>query len=381
MSRAARAVSIDELRSLARRRIPRLAFDYIDGGAEDELALGGNRAAFDSLRLVPRAGVDVSRRDLSAEIFGRRWAMPFGIAPTGLSDVAGHGTDLAIARAAAEAGIPYILSTVATTDIETIARAIPGGFWFQLYMPSKREIGHDLVRRAKDAGAGALFVTLDVAAPGKRERDLRNAFALPFRLTPRVLLDIARRPAWALDMVRHGPPRFASLARYAPPGSTAHTLAAFMASQITSDLVWEEIARLRDIFPGPILAKGVSAPEDVDRAARLGLDGVVVSNHGGRQLGLAAAPIALLPDAVAAAAGRLAVTLDGGVRRGAHIAAAMALGARFVFAGRPTLYGAAAGGAAGAARAIAILRDEFDRTLALLGAPSVADLSPAMVRT
>lgn len=376
----AAAISIAELRALARRRIPRLAFDYIDGGAEDEGALAGNTAAFDALRLVPRAGVDVSRRDLSAELFGRRWAMPLGIAPTGLSDVAGHGTDLAIARAAADAAIPYILSTVATTDIETIARAIPGGFWFQLYMPAKREIGHDLVRRAKDAGAGALFVTLDVAAPGKRERDLRNAFGLPFRLTPHTLLDIASRPAWALEMARRGPPRFASLAPYAPPGSSAHTLAAFMATQITADLVWDEFARLRDIFPGPIVAKGISAPEDVDRAARLGLDGVVVSNHGGRQLGLAAAPIALLPDAVKAAAGRLAVTLDSGVRRGAHIAAAVALGARFTFAGRPTLYGAAAGGAAGAARAIAILRDEFDRTLALLGAASIAELSPAMVR-
>jgi len=380
MRRAADAVSIAELRTLARRRIPRLAFDYIDGGAEDEIALAHNTSAFDALRLVPRAGVDVSRRDLSAELFGRRWAMPFGIAPTGLSDVAGHGTDLAIARAAADAGLPYILSTVATTDIETIARAIPGGFWFQLYMPAKREIGHDLVRRARDAGAGALFITLDVAAPGKRERDLRNAFALPFRLTPRTLLDIASRPLWALRMARRGPPRFASLASYAPPGSSAHTLAAFMATQITADLAWEEIARLRDIFPGPILAKGVSAPEDVDRAARLGLDGVVVSNHGGRQMGLAAPPITLLPEAVEAAAGRLAVTLDSGVRRGAHIAAALALGARFVFAGRPTLYGAAACGEAGARRAIAILRDEFDRTLALLGARSVGELSPAMVR-
>lgn len=380
MRRAAAAISIAELRALARRRLPRFAFDYIDGGAEDEIALADNTAAFAALRLIPRAGVDVARRDLSAELFGRRWAMPFGIAPTGLSDVAGHGTDLAIARAAAEVGVPYILSTVATTDIETMARALDGVFWFQLYMPGRREIGHDLVRRARDAGAGALFVTLDVAAPGKRERDLRNAFALPFRLTPRVLVDILRRPAWALDMARHGPPRFASLARYAPPGSTAHTLAAFMASQITADLTWEEVARLRDLFPRPIVAKGVSCPQDVERAARLGLDGVVLSNHGGRQLGLAEAPILLLPEAVRAAAGRLAVMLDGGIRRGAHIAAAVALGARFVFAGRPTLYGAAAGGLAGARRALAILRDELDRTLALLGAPDIAALRPEMVR-
>lgn len=380
MTRAAAALSIGELRALARRRIPRLAFDYIDGGAEDEVALAGNTAALDALRLVPLSGVDVSRRDLSAELFGRRWAMPFGIAPTGLSDVAGHGTDIAIARAAAAAGIPYILSTVATTDIETMARAMPEGFWFQLYMPARREIGHDLVRRARDAGAGALFVTLDVAAPGKRERDLRNAFSLPFRLTPRTLLDIARHPRWALGMARRGPPRFASLVPYLPQGASAGTLAAFMASQITADLVWDEIARLRDLFPGPILAKGVSSAVDVDRAARLGLDGVVVSNHGGRQLGLAAAPITLLPDAVSAAAGRLAVTLDSGIRRGAHVAAAIALGARFVFAGRPTLYGAAAGGADGAARAIAILRDEFDRTLALLGAARIEDLAPGMVR-
>jgi (S)-mandelate dehydrogenase len=372
--------SIAELRRRARAALPRLVFDYIDGGAEDEVALEGNTAAFDALRLVPRAGRDVARRDLSLRIFGRSWAMPFGISPTGLANLARPGADLDIARAAASADIPFILATVASTEIETAARAVPDHLWFQLYMPADRSIGHDLVRRARDAGAGVLVVTLDVPAPGKRERDLANGFALPLRLGPRNLLDFALHPGWAIRMARGGPPSFASLARYAPGETGSTSLAAFMSRQITADLTWEEVARLRDLWPRPILAKGVLAPEDVEHAARLGLDGVILSNHGGRQVGLAAAPITMLPAAVEAAAGRLPVLLDGGVRRGSHIAIARALGAAMVFAGRPTLYGAAVAGQAGAAAAVAILRDELDRCMAMLGTTELAALEPAMVR-
>lgn len=374
------AHSIAALRAQARAALPRLVFDYMDGGAEDEAALRGNTAAFDALRLVPRAGRDVTGRDLSVELFGRRWAMPFGIAPTGLADLARPGADLAIARAAAAADIPFILSTTATTDIETVARAIPDHLWFQLYMPADRAIGHDLVRRARDAGAGVLVVTLDVPAPGKRERDLLNGFSLPFRLGPRTLLDFALHPRWARRMSAAAPPRFASLAPYAPSGAGSTSLAAFMARQITADLTWEELARLRDIWPRPILAKGVLSAADVEQAARLGLDGVILSNHGGRQVGLAAAPVDLLEEAVRAAGGRTLVMLDSGIRRGAHIAASVALGAAMTFAGRPTLYGAAVGGQAGAAAAIGILRDELDRCLAMLGARSPAELDLAMVR-
>ncbi len=374
------AHSIAALRLQARAALPRLVFDYMDGGAEDEAALRGNTAAFDALRLVPRAGRDVTGRDLSVELFGRRWAMPFGIAPTGLADLARPGADLAIARAAAAADIPFILSTTATTDIEAVARAIPDHLWFQLYMPADRAIGHDLVRRARDAGAGVLVVTLDVPAPGKRERDLLNGFSLPFRLGPRTLLDFALHSRWARRMAGAAPPRFASLAPYAPSGAGSTSLAAFMARQITADLTWEELARLRDIWPRPILAKGVLSAADVEQAARLGLDGVILSNHGGRQIGLAAAPVDLLPEAVRAADGRTLVMLDSGVRRGAHIAASVALGAAMTFAGRPTLYGAAVGGQAGAATAIGILRDELDRCLAMLGARSPAELDSAMVR-
>ncbi len=374
------AHSIAALRRQAQAALPRLVFDYIDGGAEDEAALRGNTEAFDALRLVPRAGRDVTRRDLSVGLFGRRWAMPFGIAPTGLADLARPGADLAIARAAAAADIPFVLSTTATTDIETVARAIPDHLWFQLYMPADRAIGHDLVRRAREAGAGALIVTLDVPAPGKRERDLLNGFSLPFRLGPRTLLDFALHPRWARRMGAAASPRFASLAPYAPGGAGSTSLAAFMARQITADLTWEELARLRDIWPRPILAKGVLSAADVEQAARLGLDGVILSNHGGRQVGLAAAPVDLLPEAVRAAAGRILVMLDSGVRRGSHIAASVALGAAMTFAGRPTLYGAAVGGQAGAALAIDVLRDEFDRSLAMLGARSPAELDHEMVR-
>ena len=372
--------SIGALRRLARAALPRLVFDYADGGAEDEVALRGGTEAFDALRFVPRAGRDVGARDTSVELFGRRWGMPYGVSPTGLADLVRPGADLAIARAAAAADLPYILATVATTTIEDAARAAPDHLWFQLYMPADRGIGHDLVRRARDAGARVLVVTLDVPAPGKRERDLANGFSLPFRLGPRTLLDFAMHPSWALRMARAPTPTFASLKPYAPPGAGSTTLAAFMSRQITADLTWEEVARLRDLWPRPLVAKGVLAPEDVEEAARLGLDGVVLSNHGGRQAGLAVAPLTMLPAAVEAAAGRLAILLDGGVRRGAHIAAARALGAAMVFAGRPTLYGAAVGGEAGAALALRILHDELDRAMAMLGARGMAELVRGMVR-
>ncbi|WP_376087988.1 alpha-hydroxy acid oxidase [Roseomonas sp. CCTCC AB2023176] len=374
------ATSIGALRQQARAVLPRLVFDYVDGGAKDEVALAGNVTAFDGLRLVPRVGRDVGVRDTSVTLFGRRWGMPFGVSPTGLANLVRPGADLAIARAAATADVPYILATVASTAIEDAARAVPDHLWFQLYMPADRGVGHDLVRRARDAGAGVLVVTLDVPAPGKRERDLANGFALPFRLGPRTLLDFVLHPAWAMRMARGPTPTFASLAPYAPAGAGSTTLAAFMSRQITADLTWEEVARLRDLWPRPIVAKGVLAPEDVEEAARLGLDGVIVSNHGGRQIGLAAAPVAMLPACVEAARGRLSVMLDSGVRRGEHIAAAKAMGAAMVFAGRPTIYGAAVGGEAGAALALRILRDELDRAMAMLGARDAGELVPGMVR-
>lgn len=371
-----RPVSVADLRRLARRKLPRLVFDYIDGGAEDEVAMANERAALDAVRLVPRVARDVTARETGATLFGRRWAMPFGVAPTGLADLARPGADLLIARAAAAADVPYVLATVASTEIEAIAAAIPGHWWFQLYMPADRAIGADLLARARDAGAGALVVTLDVPAPGKRERDLRNGFSLPLRPTAGTVLDMALHPGWCWRMGRAGAPRFATLAKYAPPRSGAQSLAAFMARQITADLTWEELERLRAGWRGPMLLKGILAAEDVDRAARIGMDAVWLSTHGGRQCDAAVAPIRALPAAVAAAAGRCRVVLDGGIRRGRHIAAALSLGAAFVFAGRPTLYGAAIG-PHGPALALTILADEFSRALAMLGCAGVADLAPA----
>jgi len=370
--------SVAEFRDQARAALPRLVFDYLDGGAEDEVALRGNLASWDRVRLVPRVGRDVAGRSAEVSLWDEAWSMPFGIAPTGLANLARPGADEAIAGAALAARVPFVLSTTATTSIETIARIDPRA-WFQIYMPAKRTVGLDLLRRAREAGAKVLVVTLDVPAPGKRERDLRNGFALPFRIGPRFALDCALHPAWAWRAVRAGPPRFASLEPYLPKGAGAQSLAAFMAQQITADLAWDEVARLRDAWPGRIVAKGVLDPGDVAEAARLGLDGVWLSNHGGRQLGLAVDPLSMLPAAVAAA-GAMKVLVDGGVRRGSHIAAALALGASFVFAGRPTLYGVAAGGREGAKRVIEILRGEFLQTLGLLGARSPAELEPGMVR-
>ena len=377
MSRAAAVAachSIASLRARARRRIPRFAFDFLDGGAEDEQALARARESWARIRLTPRIGRDMARRDLSTTLFGRRWAAPLGVAPTGLTALAWPGADLMIARAATAAGLPATLSTPATATIEEAARAAPDHLWFQLYVPAQAEIAFDLMRRAQAAGIEVLLLTMDVPVPGKRERDLRNGFALPLRPTARMGWDLATHPRWSLATLRAGAPRFANLAPYAPRAAGAQSTAAFMASQIMPSLDWALVRRLRDAWPGAFVVKGVMHPADAEEALRAGADALLVSTHGGRQLDAALAPAEALPGIVAAVKGRCPVLVDGGIRRGADVARALALGADFVLAGRPTLYGAAAGGDAGAAQALAILMDELDRCMAMLGCSDVAAL-------
>jgi (S)-mandelate dehydrogenase len=369
--------AIADLRRLARRRIPRFAFDYLDGGADDESALARSRAAWDEIRLVPRVGRDVARRGFGLDLFGRRWAAPLGVAPTGLTGLAWPGADLMIARAAAAMNVPVVLSTPATASIEDAAAAVPDGqLWFQLYVPQRIETAFDLLRRANAAGIRVVMVTMDVPVPGKRERDHRNGFGLPLRYGPRMLLDLGTHPRWSLAMLRAGPPRFANHLPYAPPEIASGTtrMAAFIASQVMPSLTWDLLRRLRDAWPGIFLAKGILDPSDAEEALRIGADGIVVSNHGGRQLDAAPATAAALPAIVKAVRGRVPVLVDGGVRRGADIARAIALGADCVLAGRPTLYGVAAGGEAGAARALALLVEELDRTMAMLGCRSLEEL-------
>jgi (S)-mandelate dehydrogenase len=371
----ARAASIDDLRRLARRRVPRVAFDYMDGGAESENGLARNRAAFDRLRLVPRYLVDVSSRDISTELFGRRWAMPFGVAPTGLASLIWPGADFMLARAAAAADVPYILSTAATASLEDVAKAAPAHGWFQLYAGNDQAIVDDLVRRAHEAGYPVLVVTVDIPVPGKRDRDLRNGLTLPLRSRPGLLLDVLRRPAWLLASARAGAPRFRNIEPYVK-AARATSLAEAMALQTSGNFDWGRLARVRAAWPGKMVVKGLMAPDDVKRAADEGADGVILSNHGGRQLDAGPAPIELLPRALDAVQGRIPIMLDSGIRRGGDVLRALALGAAFCFVARATLYGVAAGGEPGAAKALAILRDEVDRTLGQIGCRALAELGP-----
>lgn len=374
------ALSIDDLRALARRRVPRIAFDYVDGGVESESGVKRNCRAFDALTLVPNYLVDVSRRSGAKRLFGVDYAAPFGIAPTGLGNLIWPGADEAIARAASEAGIPFCLSTPATTSIEKIASIAPGKAWFQLYVPRDRGMMEDLMRRAAAAGVRNLLVTIDVPLPSKRERDMRNRFRLPLRPNAKMIFDALSHPAWALATLRAGAPYFANYAPYVAAGSGGGSLAAFMASQISPAITWDDLAHIRSLWAGNLILKGIMSAADAEQAISVGADGLVVSNHGGRQLDSAPATIEVLPEIVAANDKRVPILFDSGVRRGSDIAKALALGADFVLVGRATLYGAGAGGAAGVRRAIAILLDEFDRVLGQLGCVSIADLTPDRVR-
>lgn len=293
--------SIAVIRERARRRIPRFAFDYLDGGAEDEAALARNCAAWTAMPLNQRVGRDVAKRDTSIELFGRRWAAPFGVSPTGLTGLAWPSADLMIARAAAAKNVPVVLSTPATATIEEAAAAIPDGhLWFQLYVPVRLEIAFDLMRRAEAAGIKVLIVTMDVPVPGKRERDQRNGFVLPLRPTPRLAWDLITHPRWSISTLHAGSPRFVNIAPYAPPemADGARALAAFIASLTMPSLTWEVVRQLREAWKGNFVVKGILHPQDADEAVRIGADGLIVSNHGGRQLDAAAAPFEVLPAVV-----------------------------------------------------------------------------------
>lgn len=372
--RLSQTLNIGDLRAIARNRLPRVVFDYIDGGVEDEGGMARNRAAFERVRMVPRYLVDVAMRSQATTLFGQTYAHPIGIAPTGLANFSWPGADEALARVAGDADIPFVLSTAATTSIERAAAAAPDHFWFQLYAPLDIEVRADLLRRAEAAGAKVLMVTVDVPVSSKRERDIRNNFMLPLRPTVTMGLDALTHPGWALQMLLRGVPKLEVLAPYAGKNVGAQSLAAYVASQISQSLTWEDIKALRETWRGPLVIKGILSADDARKAARLGVDGILVSNHGGRQLDSAPAPVEVLPAIREAVGDTLVLMLDSGVRRGADIAKALALGADFVFVGRATLYGVAAAGEAGAKRALSFLTDELDRCLAQIGCPDVKNL-------
>ncbi len=374
-------VAVEDARAAARRRLPRAIFDFVDGGADGEVSLRLNRAQFDDTAFHPRVGVDVGERDQSVVLFGQRYAAPFGIAPTGLAGLVRPQAEKLLARAAAAAGVPIVLSTVASCSLEDVARAADCPKWFQLYILRDRGLTRSLLTRARAAGYAVLVVTLDCAVGGRRERDPRNDFTLPLRLTARNALDVLRRPGWAWSMLRHGPPRPENMVEAAGSISSAEGLTAFMTAQLDPTVTWADVADLRKLWPGPMVVKGIASLADARRALDVGADGVILSNHGGRQLDTIVPPPAVLPEVAAALGDRLTILCDSGFRRGADVVKALTLGARAVLFGRPTLYGLAAGGEAGAKAVLDLFRDDVDRTMALLGCRSVADLSGRAVRS
>ncbi len=370
------AVNIDDLRKLAKRRLPRIAFDFIEGGLEDEHGLGRSEDAFRLFPLVPRYGVDVSVRDQTTTLFGRTYASPLGIAPTGLAGLFRRGGDLLLAQAAKAANVPFIMSGTGTALIEDLGRVAPEHGWYQLYVAKDRGISEDMVRRVQAAGLSTLVITLDVPVNSKRERNIRNGFVRPLKLTLKTKLEACLHPDWMADYLRHGMPVIANWQRYAPSGASPAEVAEFVASQTPVPVLWKDIENFRRLWPGKLVLKGVMHPDDATRAAALGVDGIMVSSHGARQLDKAPSPLEVLPAIHAAVGDKMTVMLDGGIRRGSDAIVALCLGARFVFVGRPTLYGVAAGALPGATRALSIFRQEIDTTMGQMGAPDIKSLGP-----
>jgi L-lactate dehydrogenase (cytochrome) len=381
MSSLTRAYTIDDLCRLARRRLPRAVFDFIEGGAGDERTVARNRAAFERLLFQPRILVDVSKREQATAVLGERVATPVLVSPTGMAGLCWPKGEVAAARAAHDAGTIYTLSTHSSCSIEEVAAEAPGPLWFQLYVWQSRELTRSFVDRARAAGYRALVLTVDVPIISRRERDLRNGFTVPPRITVRNALDTLRRVGWVRRVLLG--PRLTLANLVGAPGAPRTdilTLAGVAHRQVDPSIAWADLAWFRSLWPGPLVLKGVLSPADARRAADHGVDGLVVSNHGGRQLDGTPASVEALPEIVDAVGDRVEVLLDGGVRRGADVVRALALGARAVMVGRPYLYGLGAGGAAGVRRALEILAGEVDQTLALVGVPRVADLDRTVVR-
>lgn len=368
------ALTIWDLRRIAARRTPRAAFDYTDGAAEDEISLRRARQAFRDVELHPSILHPATDVDTSVEIFGGPSALPFGIAPTGFTRLMQTEGEIAGAGAAGAAGIPFTLSTLGTTSIEGVKEANPTGRnWFQLYVMRDREISYELTRRAARAGFDTLFFTVDTPVAGARLRDKRNGFSIPPQISLGTVLNAVPRPWWWIDFLTTPKLEFASLT------STGGTVGELLDSAMDPTISFADLEVIREIWPGKLVIKGVQNVDDARRLADAGVDGIILSNHGGRQLDRAPVPFHLLPDVVAAIGDRAEVGIDTGIMSGADIVASIATGARFTLIGRAYLYGLMAGGRAGVDRTIEILRDQIVRTLQLLGVSRLDELTPAHV--
>ena len=371
-----KAFSIRDLRTAAHKRLPRAIFDFFDGGAEDEVTLLDNQAAFARIRLLPRVLTNVADISTGIQLLGKTSALPLAIAPTGAVGFGWRGGDIAIARDAVAANIPYTLSSAATASIEQVARAAPGRLWFQAYILKNKPFLDGLISRAFAADYEALMITLDLPVGGKRERDFRNHFSVPFRFTAKNLFDFSTHPRWLKDILFHGMPVMENMVGLEMQTKNATAIASSVGRSYDPSFDWDALKKIRDQWPRKLIVKGILHPADADQLAKMGCDAIVVSNHGGRQLDGAVATLDALPEVVKAVNGRLPVLLDGGIRRGSDIFKAIALGASGTLVGRATLYGAISGGEEGAQRALAILRDEFIRTMQLSGTKAISEISP-----
>lgn len=375
-----RFLALDDFAAAARRRLPRMLHGFVAGAAETDQSLRDNRAAFAEWGFVPRALRDTSARDAAVALLGERHAAPFGIAPMGAAAICAYRADIVLARAAAAAGIPMVTSASSLIPLEEIAAA--GSRWYQAYLPGEEARIAPLVERVARAGYGTFVLTADVPVPANRENNLRNGFSVPIKPTARLAWEGLTHPRWlagtfARTLWRHGMPRFENMDAHRGPPILSRDLVRQVGAR--DRLTWAHVALIRRLWPGPLLVKGLLSAEDARLAREHGADGVILSNHGGRQLDGAVSPLRVLPEVAAALPG-FPLLLDGGVRRGTDVLKALAQGACFVLVGRPFLFAAAAEGEAGVARAIALLKEEVLRDMALLGVTAPGQMDPTFLR-
>ncbi|QKD02488.1 alpha-hydroxy acid oxidase [Mesorhizobium loti] len=373
-----RMISVEDFRRLARRRLPKSIFEFVDGGSGQELTLAANRADFERIRLIPRVLTDVSRPDLSTSLWSQTLPTPLVISPMGSCALVRPGADIAIAKAASARGIPYTLSTMATTSIERMAKAVEGPLWFQLYVLKDFDFNLQLVRRAEKFGYSTLVVTVDLQAGGRREKDLRNGISIPLRPSPRHLLEGLAHPGWSLRLLRGGLPRFENVRGYLGDTSAGLTIAARVGSNLHAGFDWDDFRRIRDWWKGRLLVKGVLHPTDAASLVAAGADGIWVSNHGGRQLDGAISSIDALPAIRHALGSQVPILIDSGIRTGMDIIKAGALGASAAAIGRAALFGATAG-EAGVARVLDILLEDIANGLKLAGTPAFSQIGPDLI--
>ena len=372
-------LTIEDLRIGAKKRIPKLAFDYLDGGAGSEENIYRNRSCFDEILLCPEYIRDVTNRSQEVKIFGHTYDAPIGVSPVGLANLIWPNTDTYLARMAKKRNVPYLLSAVGTTSIEEIAKIAPEHTWFQLYVPGQNYICFDLIRRAKEAGIKVLVLTVDIPEPSKRLRDLRNDFTLPFKITPKIILDILRKPRWVSETLANGTPRFENMVPYITDVKNKKSLGPDQVLQTSARLSEDFVKRIRDSWAGTFVIKGILSPTSAKAAMRIGADGIIVSNHGGRQLDCAPASIETIANITKTCGPKITVMLDSGIRGGTDIVKAFASGASYTFSGRSFIFGIGALGEQGGEHALDIMSNEVDKTLAQVGCNDITKIDRSYI--